>query len=387
GTREEEGVVAEGIEEDGEFGAGRVRLAELLRESQPEDALGHLEAALAVPLADAEAPTAEARIELTRRAAFLALKVGLPQAARRYLEQCARHWPEDLEVQTQLAALYRQLGAKEQLLELLASLWPRFSGNQRAEACREAAELALQLGGPEAAAALRGLLEAKPGDVWASKELIGLLPQSGGSEAAGRELPVGFFTLIGATSGPDRSGFLWQRAGSVRRRGELERARGDLAAASEDSAQPAAIFDELAELSRQLRDEPGELNAWAEAIRHRSSQADKGVQRLLVLSRSRLQGEDLENARRGFSSAAEFTTSDLERCEAFLGLAEVHQALGEEEAAARALEEAGRQGPVDKRIDAHLRRGALLEKQADFAAAADSYESVLALTARHPVAS
>src|SRR5262249_31857228 len=47
----------------------------------------------------------------------------------------------------------------------------------------------------------------------------------------------------------------------------------------------------------------------------------------------------------------------------------------------------GRQGPVDKRIDAHLRRGALLEKQTDFVAAADSYESVLALTARHPVAS
>jgi len=387
GTPEEEALLAQSIEEDGQFAPGRVRLAELLRESQPEDALGHLEAALAVPLADAEAPTAEARIELTRRAAFLALKVGLPQAARRYLEQSARHWPEDLEVQTQLAALYRQLGAKEQLLELLASLWPRFSGNQRAEACREAAELALQLGGPEAAAALRGLLEAKPGDVWASKELIGLLPQSGGSEAAERELQLVLSTLIDATSGPDRSGFLWQRAGSFRRTGELERARGDLAAASEDSAQPAAIFDELAELSRQLRDEPGELNAWAEAIRHRSSQADKAVQRLLVLSRSRLQGEDLENARRGFSSAAEFTTSDLERCEAFLGLAEVHQALGEEEAAARALEEAGRQGPVDKRIDAHLRRGALLEKQADFAAAADSYESVLALTARHPVAS
>ena len=386
-TPEEEALLAQSIAEDGQFAPPRVRFVELLTETQPEEALSHLEAALAVPLSDADAPTAETRIDLTRQAAFVALRVGLPQAARRYLEQCARHWPEDLEVQAQLAALYRQLGVQEQLLELLASLWPRLSGQQRAEACRETAELALQLGRPEAAAALRGLLETKPGDVWASKELIGLLPQSGGSDATERELQLILSTLIDATSGPERSGFLWQRAGSFRRMGELESARGDLAAAAKESAQPAAILDELAELSRQLRDEPTELNAWAEAIRHRSPQAEKAVQRLLALSRSRLQGQDLENARRGFSSAAEFTSSDLERCEAFLGLAEVHHALGDSAMAARALEEAGRQGPVDKRIDAHLRRGALLENQADFASAADSYEAVLALTARHPAAS
>src|SRR5262249_17700610 len=295
GTPEEEALLVQSVAEDGQFAPARVRLVELLTEAQPEEALSHLEAALAVPLTDAEAIPAESRIELTRRAALLALKVGLPQAARRYLEQCARHWPEDLELQAQLVALYRQLGAKEQALEVLEGVWPRLSGGGRAEACRETAELALQLGRPEAAAALRGLLEVKPRDIWASKELIGLLPQSGGSDAAERELQLVLSTLIEATAGPERSGFLWQRAGSFRRIGELEKARADLAAAAVDNAQPAAIFDELADLSRQLKDEPGELNAWAEAIRHHS-QADKAVQRLLALSRSRLEAQDLENA-------------------------------------------------------------------------------------------
>ncbi len=387
GNAEEETLLAQSIAEDDQFIPARIRRAELLLQSNPQEALADLEAALAAPTSDPDAPAADVRMELTRKAAFLALKVGQTEAARRYLDQCLRCWPEDLEIQSQLAKLHRQAGAKEQLFDLLMRLWPKLEGADRGEACRETADLALQLGRPdEAAAMLRRLLEVKPADVWATKALFRLLPQTGASEADERELQSLLSTLVEATSGAERSGFLWQRAGSYRRVGDLEKAKRDLTEAASDHTQEVRIFEELADLARQMGDEHGEVDAWAEGAQQHPSIAEKAIPRLLALSRSRLDQKDLESARRGFSIAAEFASADWQRCEVFLGLADVHGALGDSAAVASALEQAACYGPLDKRIEAYLRRGSLLEQRGDLAEAAQSYEAVLALTARHTAA-
>src|SRR5260370_38488556 len=106
---------------------------------------------------------------LPGRAAFRPMRVGQTEAARRYLDQCLRCWPEDLEIQSQLAKLHRQAGAKEQLFDLLMRLWPKLEGADRGEACRETADLALQLGRPdEAAPMFRRLLQCKHADVGAA---------------------------------------------------------------------------------------------------------------------------------------------------------------------------------------------------------------------------
>jgi tetratricopeptide (TPR) repeat protein len=310
GNAEEETLLAQSIAEDDQFLPARIRRAELLLQNNPQEALADLEVALAAPISDPDAPAADVRMELTRKAALLALKIGQTEAARRYLDQCLRCWPEDLEIQSQLVKLHRQAGAKEQLFELLMRLWPRLEGPDRGEACQEAADLALQLGRPdEAAAMLRRLLEAKPADVWATKELLRILPQTGASEDNERELQSLFSTLVEATSGAERSGFLSQRAGSYRRVGDLEKAKRDLTEAAMDHNPEGRIFEELADLARQMGDERGEVEAWAEGAQKHLSIAEKAIPRLIVLARSRLDRGDLESARRGFSIAAEFASA------------------------------------------------------------------------------
>src|SRR5258707_10009536 len=117
-------------------------------------------------------------MEFPRSRVLWAVRVDKPEAPRRYLDQCLRCWPEDLEIQSQLAKLHRQAGAKEQLFDLLMRLWPKLEGADRGEACRETADLALQLGRPdEAAAMLRRLLEAKPPSVGCRKARSRLQPQ------------------------------------------------------------------------------------------------------------------------------------------------------------------------------------------------------------------
>jgi tetratricopeptide (TPR) repeat protein len=380
GFPEEEPLLAQAIEHYPQSVAARMRRAELLGESDPWGAFADLEAAFEVPLSSPDAVAGEDRIDLARKAAFAALNAGLTDAAHRYLELCLAHRPTDQQVKSQLAELYRRTGAKVELLSLLEGFWEQLDGEERLRACREWAELCIQLEGPtRCIEALRKLRKLNAGDLWAAGQLLRILPDPLTDASGDEERAQILSTLIDQAQGEERGSLLSDRAHLHRRAGRLNPARLDLAEAAR--CKPSlASFEELAEVARTLGDEAGELEALEEAVALDASVGAKLAGRLIALAQAQLAKGELDRARTAFEAATRLQLSPIERCDAFVGLAAASASVP---AATSALYEASRQGPVDKRIAALLRRAAMMGEQGDLTGAGESYEGVLTLAPRH----
>jgi len=386
GALEERAFLEEALGRDPDFVPARMRRGELSIEDNPQAALQDFEAALTKSADDPDAPSLEERLDAARRAAFAALRCGQRQHARKHLAFYAAQRPGDLEVERELANLYRAAGDKSLLCDLLGELWPRLSGPERRDACREYAELARALDRTGASAdALRTLLDAEPNDPWASRALYHLLPADGSSDPDERYRLLS--VLIASTQGDERARYLAERAKLHRKAGRNDEARADLLSAASAPSIPGALLRELAEAAQEWGDAAAELAAWKLATGEPQLHA-AAADRLLALSRSLMEQGEWEGAREGYSVCTGLQIADEARSVAFAGLADVLLALGQMVESASALREAARSGPPERRVTALLRSGAMLEDQRELAAAGECYEQALALSpASAPAAS
>ena len=385
GTSREEAFLAEALEREASFAPARMRRGELRMQADPRAALEDFEAVLALPAVDPDAPREDELLELTRRASAAAVRAGRPDSARRLLAQYCTLAPEDLEAQVELAGLHRKAGAREALADLLATLWPRLSGDARRSARRELAELCLALGRPaEAADALRSILAEEPHDTWATQGLLELLPPQGTGtpqEEAERLALLG--TLITSASGDARAELLSRRAALHRNAGRSQSARDDFLAATKLSHRPAPLWLAIAALAREAGDDVDELEAWRQVVASEPELAERARTRLLALASVLVEKDARTPAREALLAAVALPLSPAERSDAFFALATLARRDGQTDAEADALAEAARQGPLPRRVEAQLARASLLEKTGKLAEAADSLEAALSLAPRH----
>ncbi|WNG61080.1 flagellar hook-length control protein FliK [Archangium gephyra] len=385
GTSREEAFLAEALEREASFAPARIRRGELRMQADPRSALEDFEVVLALPAVDPDAPREEELLELTRRASAAAVRAGRPDSARRLLAQYCTLAPEDLEAQVELAGLHRKAGAREALADLLATLWPRLSGDARRSARRELAELCLALGRPaEAADALRSLLAEEPHDTWATQSLLELLPPPGAGtaqEEAERLALLG--TLITSASGDARAELLARRAALHRNAGRSQSARDDFLAATKLSHRPAPLWLAIAALAREAGDDVDELEAWRQVVASEPELAERARSRLLSIASVLVEKDARAPAREALLAAVALPLPPAERSDAFFALATLARRDGMPDAEAEALAEAARQGPLPRRVEAQLARASLLEKTGKLAEAADSLEAALSLAPRH----
>ncbi|REG26782.1 lipopolysaccharide biosynthesis regulator YciM [Archangium gephyra] len=385
GTSREEAFLAEALEREASFAPARMRRGELRMQADPRAALEDFEAVLALPAVDPDAPREDELLELTRRAAAAAVRAGRPDSARRLLAQYCTLAPEDLEAQVELAGLHRKAGAREALADLLATLWPRLSGDARRSARRELAELCLALGRPaEAADALRSILAEEPHDTWATQGLLELLPPPGtgtAQEEAERLALLG--TLITSAAGDSRAELLARRAALHRNAGRSQSARDDFLAATKLSHRPAPLWLAIAALAREAGDDVDELEAWRQVVASEPELAERARTRLLSIATVLVEKDARAPAREALLAAVALPLSPAERSDAFFALATLARRDGMPDAEAEALAEAARQGPLPRRVEAQLARASLLEKTGKLAEAADSLEAALSLAPRH----
>ncbi|WP_225408621.1 flagellar hook-length control protein FliK [Stigmatella hybrida] len=386
GSAREETYLAEALERDATFSPARVRRAELRLPTDPRGALEDLEAVLALPLSDPDAPRETELLSLNRKAATAAVRANRPDAARRLLAQYSTHAPSDLEAQLELVELHRKAGARDALADLLTELWPRLRGEAQRQARRELAELALSLGRPaEAATALRALLAEEPTDLWAARALMDLLPAPGtGTPEEEAERLVLLGTQLSAAEGEERATLLARRAALHRGAGRAEAARDDYTEAARLALRPAPLWLALAELAHVAQDEVAELSAWRRAVAADSSVGERARDRLLVLAATLVEKDVREPAREALRAVLGLELLPADRCEAFFSLATLARRDGQPEAEAEALADAARQGPLPRRVEALLSRAALLEQRDLLEEAARSLEGALALSPRHP---
>src|SRR5207237_10723162 len=186
-------------------------------------------AALQVKPGDPDALAGPDKLEASRLAARAAVHANQPDAARKHLAFYVQQRPDDVQAQQELADLHRRAGDKEALCDLVGEIWPRLEGGAQQEALREYAELSIELGRPTAASdALRSLLEREPGNAWAARMLLRLIPRvpTGAGEVRERMGLIG--VLIGAGAGDERARLLEDRAALHRSQGRLSDARADL---------------------------------------------------------------------------------------------------------------------------------------------------------------
>ncbi len=388
GTPREQLFLEQALLRDPAYAPARIRQAELAADADPRAALEHLEAALSAQGADGDGPLELERLDLTKRAALVAIKAGRTDTARKHLALYTAQRPEDIEAQRELAGLHRRAGAREPLADLLGELWPRLAGAEKRAALKEFAELCQQLGRPASALeALRSLREEDPNDLWTVKALLALLPAEDVGGPAELDERMGLFTaLLAPAQGEERAELLSRRAQLLRKQGRHGEARADLAEAAKLSTRPAALLLELAEAAREANDEVGELSVWKTAVAREPSLSDRAAPRVLALARSRLGAGDFVAAREGFAAAGALPLTEDDRCEAFHGLAEAAFGQNDVPAALAALWDASQQGPASRRVAALLRRAATLEARADAEGAIDSYLHVRRLTPRDSVA-
>ncbi|MGQ0508935.1 MAG: flagellar hook-length control protein FliK [Myxococcaceae bacterium] len=384
GTSRETTFLEQALTKDTTFAPARIRQSELICDADPRGALDHLEAALNTAPNDADAPPEPDRLELTRRAALVAIKAGRTDTARRHLALYTARKPDDLEAQRELAGLHRRAGAREPLCDLLGELWPRLQGPERKAALREHAQLCETLSRHSAGLeALRSLREEDPSDLWAVRALLSQLPADDtGTPVELDERFALVSALLNSSEGEARAELLARRAHLLRRLGRHSEARADLTEAAKLSNAPAHLLVELAEAAREAGDELGELAAWKTAVAREASLADRAGPRVLAIARSRLTAQDYRNAREGFLTATALPLQDDERGEALHGLADAAFALNDVDAALAALLEASRQGSASRRVQALLRRAATLEERNDAKAAIESYEEARRISPR-----
>ncbi len=385
GTSREEAFLAEALERDASFAPARMRRGELRLQVDPRAALEDFEAVLALPPADPDALREEELLELTRRASSAAVRAGRSDSARRLLAQYCALAPEDLEARLELAGLHRKAGAREPLADLLATLWPRLSGDARRSARRELTELSLALGRTaEAADALRSLLAEEPHDAWATQSLLELLPPPGtGTVQEETERLALLGTLISAAEGDARAELLARRAALHRNAGRSQSARDDFLAATKLARRPAPLWLALAALAREAGDDVDELHAWRNVVASEPELAERARARLLALASALVEKDARAPAREALLAAVELPLSPAERCDAFFALATLERRDGQVAAEVEALAEAARQGPTPRRVEALLVRASLLEKAGDLSGSAASLEAALSLAPRH----
>jgi tetratricopeptide (TPR) repeat protein len=385
GTSREEAFLAQALERDASFAPARMRRGELRLQVDPRAALEDFEAVLALSPADPDAPRENELLDLTRRASSAAVRAGRADAARRLLSQYCAGAPEDIEAWLELAGLHRKAGAREPLADLLATLWPRLSGDARRSARRELAELSLALGRPaHAAEALRSLLAEEPHDTWATQALLELLPPPGtGTTQEEAERLVLLGTLVSAAEGEARAELLARRAALHRNAGRSHAAREDFLAATKLSRRPAPLWLAIAALAREAGDDVDELEAWRQVVASEPDLAERARVRLLALAATLVEKDARAPAREALLAAVALPLSPAERCEAFFALATLEHRDRRTDAEAEALAEAARQGPVPRRVEALLARASLLERTGDLQEAAHSLDAALSLSPRH----
>lgn len=382
GSSREGVLLASAIEKDETFAPARLRRAELTLEQDPSGALADLEAVLARPLSDPDAPKDEARASLLRRAAQAAVRTGQPDVAIRHLEQLLAQEPEDLSSLRELAGLFRQTDRTDALVSLLAANRARFEGAEALQLARELATLAPKVDEPgHARAALRALLQADPTDLWAAERLLPLLgdPLPDGGE----EELLGLLTVLAdASEGRARADHLTRRARLHRAAGRLEQARQDLSAAASHHDAPAALWREVVELAEREGDARAQIDAWAQVVRVDPARASDAAAPLLALAQARLAQDDALYASTAFRALAQLPQEPADRCEALFGLSAALQKLGDPDGASEALLGASRQGPPRRRVEALLARAELAESRGDLARAVESLEGALGLSPR-----
>jgi tetratricopeptide (TPR) repeat protein len=381
GEARESDFLDRALEREPRYAPARIRRAQLRSESDPRGALEDLEAALAEDSGAPDAPSDEARLELTRDAARAAARAGKTDVARRLLAVYVAHRPTDLDACRELADLHRLAGAGEALCDLLGELWQRLDASASRLALREHAELCLELGRRGAAQeALRALLGLQPDNLWAAANLLPSLP----ADAPEDERLALLSLLIGAAEGEHRAALLCTRARLHRPAGRTAQARADLEAALPESDHAAELFAELAALLAAAGDVPAELALWKQAAAHDVSLAVAAAPRIDDLGRAAAAGGDLNLARAGFALLLSLPLPADERAHAARGAADTALAAGDRTAAAEALQLAAAHGPVPRRLDAALLRARLLEEDRHREAAASAFAAALALSPRHP---
>jgi len=387
GTAREESYLAQAVQKDPSFALARVRRARLALETNAFTALADLEAALQVRPGDPDVLTGVERLEASRLAALAAARAKQPDVARKHLAFYAQQRPEDVQAQQELADLHRRAGDKEALCDLVGEIWPKLKGEAQQEALREYAELSIELGRPTAASdALRSLLEREPGNAWAARMLLRLLPRVPTEAAEARERMELIGVLIGASAGDERARLLEDRAALHRHQNRLSEARADLQEAATLADQPRELLRQVAQLAQEAGDEAGELAAWKTAVARDPTLADLAGSRLLSLSRARLAAGDLRSAREGFAACAALSLPAADLCEAHFGLGEALAGLGDPQGAAEAFRRAGEQGPPRRRFEAQVKRADLLEQGGRPGDAAEALHAALDLSPRNAAA-
>ena len=385
GTAREEPLLQSALEQDPSFVPARLRRAELRVQDDPRGALADFEAVLEADASDADVQAANLdRIALTRRAGMAALQANQAEPARRLLALYAAHRPDDVEAAVELARLHRKAGATEALVDLLGELWPRLEGQGRKTARREYAEGALALGrGAAATEALRAILTDEPTDAWAAQRLLGLLPAE--AATSGERLTL-LSRLVEQAQGEEKAELLSRRSELLQAQGDLVAARADLLDAAQLSSRPRPLLRALAELARQSNDAAAELAAWRLALERLGDDVEvarEAAERLVGLAKAREQARDWPRAKEAWEAVTTLSLSPLERFDAWAGVARVARQVGDFVGAERALLESSRQGPVPRRVEALLERGALLEARNARDLAVEAYESALALAPRN----
>ncbi|MBX5480766.1 MAG: tetratricopeptide repeat protein [Myxococcaceae bacterium] len=382
GQPREEEYLAAALEREPRFAPARIRRAELVLETNPRAALEDLEAVLALPVEDVDAPGDEQKLQLTRRAAGAAARAGRSDTARRLLGGYVARRPDDLEAQKELAALHRKAGAREALADQLSELWPLLPVAEQRPVLREYAELCLDLGRPAAATeALRALLQLEPENLWAAGQLLRLLPPNAQDDERLALLSL----LIQPAQGDERAELLLRRAKLHRAARRVDEARTDLRAAAAAASHPAEALRQLAELARESNDLRAELEVWRAAPADEPGLREFAASRALAIGQAALEQGQHALAAEAFTVALAQPLSADDRCAAAMGLADAALEQGNPGQAAAALLEASKQGPAAQRLQAHLRRGALLEATAP-ADAAVAWEAALELSPHHPEA-
>ncbi|MBL9037036.1 MAG: flagellar hook-length control protein FliK, partial [Archangium sp.] len=387
-TSREASFLQQALEADGAFVPARLRRAELIETSNPREALADFEVALAADPTDADAVAVTADATgLTRRAARAAMKSGQYEVARRMYAKFTALHPDDVDAQLELVGLHRRAGALEPLIDLLGELWPRLTGDARAQARREFAEGALTLGRLEAAMdALRSILAEQPADEWAASKLLGLLPNDMAFADERLEL---LSRVVASATGEAKAELLARRAELRRQRGDLPAARADLLDAAQVSTHPLPLLRALAELSRQAHDDVGELGTWSKIIERAGREPavlGDAVERLFTILSARTHAGDGAHALQAAELLVKLPLSPSQHFDAWLGLAHTARGMGAGARAEAALLEASRQGAPAKRVEALLEHAELLEARGAVDEAVTSFEAAVQLAPSNRVA-
>jgi tetratricopeptide (TPR) repeat protein len=386
-TPREGPLLAQALESDPFCVPARLRRAELAEAVNPREAMADLEVVLAADESDADvAALMLDRVDLTRRAAFAALKSGQTDASRRLLAKYAAQRPDDLDAQLELVKLHRRAGALEPLVDLLSELWPRLEGSGRTSARREYAEGALSLGRTQAAMdVLRSILADVPDDEWAASRLLTLVPADDSTALERLDL---LGRLVTTATGDARAELLGRRSELYRITGDLPAARADLLDASQTSSRPLPLLRGLAELCRQSFDEAAELGAWRLVVAAAKGDVDAltdASHRVGAIARSRVGAGDPSKAFEAFEVLVALPLTGAERFDAWYALAQAAKP-GAPRRAEEALLEASKQGPAAKRVEALVERATLLDGRGAAEEAVSAWSSALALAPRHPIA-